>query len=264
MLFGISNALVFSALRQGLRSQAIMPRSAAAHTAAWSTLLEVAIITVQAWRGEPSHFNTSTPLNAAFYTAKLVGASLLGVVCLGVTAGCAFRPTASGAKLAALRSGLALLSVAVLVGFGQVVYGHSLQSGAGHPLPPAITEQECRIATAGTSGAPCYEVFGAARLKILHFMPLHATEALLALAWGARTAGLAAPKAIATVHLAAFGLTLLTVASAWQVARGGGLSLQGLARLHLELPAAVAVLLGLLAISCAAGRVAVCQPKWGD
>ena len=37
MLFGVSNAMVFSALREGLRSQTMLPRAAAAHTACMKT-----------------------------------------------------------------------------------------------------------------------------------------------------------------------------------------------------------------------------------
>ena len=53
---------------------AVLP---SAQIAAWATLIEVAIITAQAWRGEASHFNTTTPVNAALYVLKLAGAVVL-------------------------------------------------------------------------------------------------------------------------------------------------------------------------------------------
>eukprot|EP00966_Prymnesium_polylepis_P156080 3606313-Prymnesium_polylepis.1 len=119
MLFGISNALIFVVLRQALRSQLLLPREASAHAAAWGTLVEVGVITLQAWRNEPSHFNASTPLDAALYALKLAGVTVLGAVCLGSTAGCLLRPATRGVKLEALRYGLLLVSAAVLIGFAQ-------------------------------------------------------------------------------------------------------------------------------------------------
>ena len=255
MLFGISNALVFVALRAALRSQRLVQRSAAAHAAAWSTLVEVGIITLQAWRDEPSHFNMKTPLDALLYALKLAGVTVLGVLCLAATAGCLLRPSICGPQLEALRCGMSLLSYAVAVGFVQVVYGHSLLSGS--ITMDAAAESECRHVTAGASGAPCYEVYGLARLKILHFVPLHSTESLLALAWVVQHAGLTEGHAVATVRVAAVGHLLVTLGSTWQAAKGSALSLRGIARLELQTPAAVATVFGLLAILCAFGRAGV-------
>ena len=255
MLFGISNALVFVALRAALRSQRLIPRSAAAHAAAWSTLVEVGIITLQAWRDEPSHFNVETPLDASLYAVKLVGVTVLGVLCFATTAGCLLRPSIRGPQLEALRCGMSLLSYAVAVGFVQVAYGHSLPSAA---LTMGVSaESECRHVTAGASGAPCYEVYGLARLKILHFVPLHSTESLLALAWAVQHAGMAEGRAVATVRVAAVGHLLVALGSTWQAAKGSALSLRGIARLELQTPAAVATVFGLLAILCAFGRAGV-------
>ena len=78
MLFGISIAMVFAALARGLAAQSIVPRAAAAHAAAWSTVVEVGIITLQPWREEPSRFNTNTHVDAALYAAKLAGMAILG------------------------------------------------------------------------------------------------------------------------------------------------------------------------------------------
>lgn len=288
ILFGISNAFVFVALHRALRSQRLVPRGPAAHAAAWCTLVEVGVITLQAWRGVPSHFNIGTPLDAALYTVKLTGAAVLGAVCTGALAGCVRRPANDipRADLAALRAGMLLLFCAVLVGVAQVVYGHRLLTphdaattgstavphaaaatapGSGgvdsggvidRAMDPA-NEHECRVVTAGAHGAPCYEVYGRARLKILHFLPLHSTEALLVLAWAARRAGLGDARAVVAVRTAAAGLALLTSGALWQTARGSALSLQGLARLQLEAPAAVSVVSGVLLLACTFGFVAL-------
>lgn len=255
ILFGLSNAVLFVALRQGIRSQQLVPRAVTSHVASWLTLIEVSVITLQAHRGEPSHFNTSTPLNAALYAVKLTGASVLGVACLGVALGCWLRPSGKVHKAtrAALQWGFALLSVAVIVGFAQVAYGHSLASfNAASDLR---SEHECRLVTAGMHGAACYECRGRARLKILHFVPLHSTEALLALSWAAQRLGLPERESTSVVRRAAAAIGLLTAASGWQVLTGGPLSLQGLARLELEPPAAVLALAGLSMATSALTRL---------
>jgi len=253
MLFGISNAMVFCALAKALGSQRLVPRSVAAHTAAWATIVEVGIITLQAWRGQPSHFNTSTPTNALLYAIKLAGVTVLGAICFATTAGCVLRPAAHAApNRVALKLGMGLLSVAVAVGFVHVAYGH-LQAQVPSPLSAApmsggATERVCRRVTAGVHGAPCYEVHGEALIKILHFVPLHSTEPLLVLSWASRRAGLSERQCVAAVRTVAAGLASLTAGSAWQVAHGGKLSLPGLVRLQVLPVAALPIFGGSLAV----------------
>lgn len=47
-VFGVSNALIFASLHVASRAQGLAPRGPTAHTAAWATAMEVAIITLQA------------------------------------------------------------------------------------------------------------------------------------------------------------------------------------------------------------------------
>ena len=289
ILFGISNAFIFCVLAKALRSQRLMPRQVAAHLAAWATLTEVGIITMQAWRGEASHFNTHTTLDATLYGFKLAGVSILGGVCLLVSAGCVLRPVrhCDPTDRAALCLGLQLLCVSVLVGFAQVAYGHlvveTMLSQRLHSPPPSApawrwctsfiwssnapaspqasmdeaAEQLCRRATAGAYGAPCYEAYGRALLKILHFAPLHSTEILLMLSWATHRAGLAPGLGTSLVRVAACGLALVTFGAVWQTLRGSTLSLPDLARLELEPTAQCAVLTGGLAVVLPMGVVAV-------
>jgi hypothetical protein len=179
VVFGISNTMVSVSLRQALRAQHLVPRGFVSHLAAWSTAVEVSIITLQAWRDVPSHFNASTTLDAVLYATKLWGVLLLSVACLLATVGVYLRPsrTTAAAQLAALRHGLLLLMLAIVVGFLMVVAGH---------LPRESHEEEmlpCLLATAGAAASPCYEIRGQAIVKLAHFLPLHATEVLLLLAW---------------------------------------------------------------------------------
>ena len=164
MLIGVSNAMVFGALAKGLAAQSVMPRATSAHAAAWSTAVEVAVITVQSWRGQPSHFNTSTRVNAALYAVKLTGVTILGVVCLATAAGCVLRcQHTSAPDRAALRCGLLLLSCAVLVGFGLIpqlaqVFSFSRVTRAltAHPEPPSRGKLR---ATAVRTGVPCGRLY---------------------------------------------------------------------------------------------------------
>ena len=59
------------------------------------------------------------------------------------------------------------------------------------------------------------------------------------------------------VRLAAAGMASLTTAALWQVARGGKLSLPGMARLDMETPAVAATAAGGFAIVWSFGAVAL-------
>lgn len=184
LVFGISIALVFASLRQALCAQELVPRHVTSHVIAWSTAMEVGIITLQAWRGVPSHFNVSTLTDATLYYAKLCGALALASGCGVVTLGVFMRPTPCTPRVqaAALRHGMLLLCVANVVGVAQVLFGH---------WPRVAQSQEvdlCLEVTAGVESSPCYEVHGAAVVKLAHFVPLHVTEILLLLAWAIRQA----------------------------------------------------------------------------
>lgn len=214
IVFGVSNAMIFITLREALRCQTLVPREYAAHVAAWSTAVEVSVITLQAWRGVPSHFNTDTTLDATLYVIKLGGVTLLAAVCFAVTVGFLLRPckTIAPAKAIALCQGLVLLSLAALVGFAQVIYGHT-------PRAPRHEETTwCLFVTAGVTGSPCYEVFGQSILKLCHFMPLHATESLLLLAWAVEQS----PRCdlLCLVRMAAAGHWVLSLLCFWTAANG--------------------------------------------
>mmetsp|Transcript_52138 Transcript_52138/g.93473 ORF Transcript_52138/g.93473 Transcript_52138/m.93473 type:complete len:367 (-) Transcript_52138:170-1270(-) len=217
LVFGISNAMVACSLKEAIRCQGLFSRKLLSHLAAWPTAVEVAAITVQAWRGHASHFNNATPVDACLYTVKLCGVCLLGAACVAATLGVLMKPMAAGVKAVALHHGMLLLCVSVAVGVGQVIYGHF---GLGGPREDE--EDLCRWATAGTSGSPCYEIHGHAIVKLAHFLPLHATEVLLLLAWSASQPS--KPLMPRMVRLAAAGFWGLALLGILQVLRGAELS----------------------------------------
>jgi hypothetical protein len=88
------------------------------------SVVEVSGITVQAWRGVPSHLNTSTPVNAAIaYTLAAGGAGL--VLVLGTLALVALRGHIVGPTdvVLAVRVGFALLVVGLLSGIAMIARG---------------------------------------------------------------------------------------------------------------------------------------------
>lgn len=124
-------------------------------------VVEVGGITLQAWRGVPSHLNTGTGFDTAVATTLAAGGAVL-VAVLSVFAVAAFRrrPAGPTGMPLALRSGFGLLLVALLSGAAMIARGVVL-TRTGH--------QEAAYA----STAP---------LKPLHGVSLHAVLVLPALA----------------------------------------------------------------------------------
>ncbi|SER95901.1 hypothetical protein SAMN04487983_102617 [Streptomyces sp. yr375] len=125
-------------------------------------VVEVGGITLQAWRGVPSHLDMETPFDTAVSMVLAVGGGVL-VVLLTVFAVASFRhrPTGPAGMALAVRSGFAILLVALASGAAMIARGVVL-TRAGH--------QEA----AYHSTAP---------FKPLHGVSLHAVVVLPLLAW---------------------------------------------------------------------------------
>ncbi|MFC4071188.1 hypothetical protein [Actinoplanes subglobosus] len=96
--------------------------------------LEVAGITLQAWRGVPSHFNTGTPVDRAVATTLAVGGVIL-VVVLGAYAVTALRGRVRGPAdmRLAVRAGFGLLLVSLASGIAMIARGTVLLRTEGAP-----------------------------------------------------------------------------------------------------------------------------------
>ncbi|MEU2924003.1 hypothetical protein ABZ636_02940 [Streptomyces sp. NPDC007251] len=153
----IAVAWVTSYLRVGARLRSVLLLVFAA-----DCVVEVAGITLQAWRRVPSHLNMETPFDTTVSMALAVGGGVL-VVLLTVFAVASFRrrPTGPAGMPLAVRSGFAILLVALASGAAMIARGVVL-TRTGH--------QEA----AYHSTAP---------LKPLHGVSLHAVLVLPALAW---------------------------------------------------------------------------------
>jgi hypothetical protein len=155
-------------------------------------VVEVAGITLQAWRGVPSHLNRSTPFDTLVAVVLAAGGAVL-VVTLGW-----FAVTALRGRL----DGPADLRLALRVGFGFLLAG--LLSGA------AMIAVGTVAMNTGTA-AHAYAVTGF--LKEFHGVTLHAVLVLPGLAWVLTRIGWPEERRLRAVRLAvvAYAVAALVV-----------------------------------------------------
>ncbi|MFF9404564.1 hypothetical protein ACF1B0_03375 [Streptomyces anandii] len=148
---------VTSYVRLGARTRALLLGVFAA-----DCVVEVGGITLQAWRGVPSHLDMETPFDTAVSMTLAAGGGVL-VVVLTVFAVASFRhrPAGPAGMALAVRAGFAVLLVALVSGAAMIARGVVL-TRTGHQQ------------AAYHSTAP---------LKPLHGVSLHAVLVLPALAW---------------------------------------------------------------------------------
>ncbi|MEV6055057.1 hypothetical protein [Streptomyces sp. NPDC052107] len=162
--FGLSFGLTLIAITWVTSYLLVGPRlrSALLLVFAADCVVEVGGITLQAWRRVPSHLNMETPFDSAVSMTLAVGGGVL-VALLTVFAVASFRhrPTGPAGMPLAVRSGFAMLLVALASGAAMIARGVVL-TRTGH--------QEA----AYHSTAP---------LKPVHGVSLHAVLVLPALAW---------------------------------------------------------------------------------
>jgi hypothetical protein len=127
-----------------------------------ASVVETALVSLQAWRGVPSHFNVSTAFDALVARALAVGGIALVVVIVGMTA-TAFRrnPAVPISLRRAIQVGFVALCVAMATGATMIARGMMLVF-AGNP-------------------AAAYATGGA--LKPTHAVTMHGILVLPLLAW---------------------------------------------------------------------------------
>jgi hypothetical protein len=159
-------------------------------------LIEVALITLQYWRGVASHFNKATTFDTVVEASMLV---LILLVTLGIvylTARTWRLRTMEPSMALAVRSGMVLLSLSCGLGILTTLLG------------------ELNIA----SGAS-YEFWGRAGvLKFPHGVALHAIQLLPMVAWIAHRLDLS--SSIRLVKAALASQVLFLVYAVWQTAQG--------------------------------------------
>jgi hypothetical protein len=124
-------------------------------------VLETALVSMQAWRHVPSHFNFTTPFDAAVAGALAFGGMLIVLLVLGFTLS-AFRGLGgdSPSMRLALRFGFVVLLAAMGIGAAMIAVG----------VPMSRTDPQAAFDTAGF-------------LKPAHAVTMHAILVIPGLAW---------------------------------------------------------------------------------
>ncbi|MGY0232860.1 hypothetical protein [Longispora urticae] len=125
-------------------------------------VVEVTLVSLQAWRHVPSHFNVETPLNTVVSQTLAVGGAVL-VAIFGTLTVVSFRPhpAVSRSTRLAVRVGLVLLMAALGIGAAMIVRG----------------------VTAVYAGNPQLAYTTAGGLRPAHAITMHAVLMLPALVW---------------------------------------------------------------------------------
>ncbi len=159
-------------------------------------LIEVALITMQYWRGVASHFNHSTNLDAAIEFAMLGLISIVSVEIFYLTLRTVHLRAIEPAMAIAIRGGMWLLSMSCGLGIATSVLGE-IQISAGQS----------------------YELWGRAGvLKFPHGVALHAIQLLPIVAWLARY--VKQTNTVLVVQSTLASQVLFMVYAIWQTGRG--------------------------------------------
>jgi hypothetical protein len=165
ILFGVSFGLFL--LSAGW-VQGVLPRSA---RWGWATTLltagggvaEVALITAQRWRGVASHFNLSTPVDAAIFGLMGTTIAVFGVGIAGLALWAVLRLRHPAPTVVAALAGLGLVLGASAIGSDLITRGLAYVE-ANDAVPPAVV-----IGVAGSG-------------KLAHAVALHGIQVLGVLA----------------------------------------------------------------------------------
>jgi hypothetical protein len=150
---------------------------------------EVALVSMQRWRGVESHFNEDTAFDATVFSMMGSLVSLIGVMVVVMTVWSFFRLDAPGLLSYAIRAGLVLMLVSQVVGVQMIVEGGN---------------------TFGAAGA----------LKLPHAFTLHAVQVLPALALMLLAGDASPSRATRAVGLGAVGYALMIAATMVQTYGG--------------------------------------------
>jgi hypothetical protein len=174
--------------------------AAAAMAVSIGSLLEVALVTMQKWRGVPSHFNDASPFDAAVFALMGLTVAVIAAGILVITIA-AIRPFDAGpAMVVAVRVGLVVLIAAQALG------GAIIANGISIDRPPTETD---------------LAIFGAAGImKLPHAVTMHAVQVLPVLALLLAATSLSARRQRNLMWLASAGYLGLAVATALQTYQG--------------------------------------------
>jgi hypothetical protein len=187
-------------------------------------VLEVSLITLQAWRRVPSHFNLETPFDGLIARTLAVGGGLLiAVIAILTAASWRADPQVAPSMRLAVRAGLVALDASLLIGAIMIATGIS------------------RVLAGDQQKA--YAVGGA--LKPAHFITMHGVLVLPLLAWLLARIDWPEQHRVRVVWLAVTGYAVLAVVVIAE-------SFAGVNPLRAPAVATIPAVLGTLAIAAAA------------
>lgn len=213
--------------------------------------LEMLIITAQAWRGTASHFNVSTPLDAALWSVMGVAIVALWLMNLLAAILVARQPFDNPAWAWSLRLALAITFIGL--GLGWLMTSPTAQQRASWRAGEAVTVVGAHTVGARDGGAGLPGLAWSTEggdLRVPHFVGMHALQVLPLVGWflsrRRRWPMASRVKLVLTVGSSYLGLVGLVT---WQALRAqpltapDGLTLAAFAGLVLVTGAAVAVIL---------------------
>ncbi|WP_410674834.1 hypothetical protein [Amycolatopsis sp. cmx-4-68] len=162
--FGLSFGLTLASVAWATSFLTVRPRLRAVLLGAFTaaSVVEVLLVSVQAWRGVPSHFDFETPFDTLVSMTLAAGGGVIVLTVIGFTAAALVEPGPDAPSLRlAVRAGLVVLLVALAT--GAVMIGRGVVAARGGDPQLAYT-------TAGS-------------LKPLHAVAMHAILVLPAIAW---------------------------------------------------------------------------------
>ncbi|MEP7364753.1 MAG: hypothetical protein ABI972_15970 [Acidobacteriota bacterium] len=166
---------------------------------------EIFLIAMQSARGVPSHFNNTTPLDAAVFGVMGLMILLNTLLAFGVFLGYVWRDVAAEPLVVAgVRTGLVMFMMGSLIGVIMVVLqGHTIGAGDGGPGLPLLNWSTMH-----------------GDLRIAHAVGLHALQAIPLAAWWISTrmrgsSRMAQGLTLMAVSLVYLGGLLLTLRQAF-------------------------------------------------
>jgi len=173
-----------------------------------SMLVEVFLVTIQKWRGVPSHFNFSTTFDAAVFNSMGILIVFVEIVIIVVMFWSFFSLKAPSSIAWAIRVGLIVLVISQV--FGNLI----IQNG----IPKVIDFETGEFISKGLNSTNIFGVSGL--MKIPHALSLHAVQVLPVLAWLLLFTNWSESQRTRTVIVAIVGYAGLVMASAFQTFSG--------------------------------------------
>jgi hypothetical protein len=198
--FGLSFGLTLAAVTWATTFVPVRPavRSALLGLLTGASVLEVALVGMQAWRGVPSHFNDETGFDRTVSLTLAAGGAAVVVTVVGFTAAALRSGTPSPSMRLAVRYGLLSLLAGLAVGAVMIADGvGKVRAG----------DQQLAYTTAG-------------QLRPAHAVALHGILVLPALAWLLGLTGWSERLRLWLVRVAVAAYTLLGAVVAGESAAG--------------------------------------------